>query len=484
MVTRRAALPRADELFGPARARDGDVVLLRVDRLVPAPDNPRRDPGDLSELAASIRAVGLLEPLIVAEEASAGDGYVVVAGHRRLAAARLAGLVAVPAIVRRLNEAERAEIMLIENLQREGLSPLEEASAYRRLRELGQSQRQLAARVGRSQAHISKRLALLELPEAARRALDSGGITLEDAQALQKLRHLPDRLETALGQGRRYGSIARAVEAELEEHRRETARAEAEDALRAIGATIVPWPPEGFYGRKEAALAQPGCWPFGGRQVGLTVDAHAGEPCHAATVYPRDATTIWLCTNPDRHRPKGSSDLKGEDPSVAAKREESKARRAAERARSEFMRGILAGKPPTKEATEHALAAFVAGVNHAPARIACKLLGLSPVMRKTSWGSAEKSYRASLTNWIDEKPSRLLTVALAVAFAEAEEHLRSEWHGWGTPVDVRHFAFLAERGYVPGGFEMRRLEEGRSPAPTDEELPDEEFEEEPDDAED
>ena len=87
----------------------------------------------------------------------------------------------VPVIVRRLTDAERTEIMVIENLQREGLAPLEEALAYRRLIDLGYSQRKLAERVGSSQATVSKRLALLNLPEAARAALDSGRITLEDA---------------------------------------------------------------------------------------------------------------------------------------------------------------------------------------------------------------------------------------------------------------------------------------------------------------
>ena len=195
----RASLPGVDELFGPRAPKDGEVISVALERLVAASDNPRRDVGDVSDLAASIRSVGLLEPLIVCQQGPS-EPYLVVAGHRRLAAAALAGLSVVPVIVRRLTDAERTEIMVIENLQREGLAPLEEALAYRRLIDLGYSQRKLAERVGSSQATVSKRLALLNLPEAARAALDSGRITLEDAQALTKLNNLPERAERALAQ--------------------------------------------------------------------------------------------------------------------------------------------------------------------------------------------------------------------------------------------------------------------------------------------
>ena len=120
----RASLPGVEELFGPRAPKDGEVITVPLERLVAAADNLRREVGEVSDLAASIRSVGLLEPLIVCEQESS-EGYLVVAGHRRLAAAALAGLSAVPAIVRRLTDAERTEIMVIENLQREGLDPLE-----------------------------------------------------------------------------------------------------------------------------------------------------------------------------------------------------------------------------------------------------------------------------------------------------------------------------------------------------------------------
>jgi len=199
-------------------------------------------------------------------------------------------------IVRRLTDAERTEIMVIENLQREGLAPLEEALAYRRLIDLGYSQRKLAERVGSSQATVSKRLALLNLPEAARAALDSGRITLEDAQALTKLNNFPERGERALAHRQNYGGIRAAVEAELEDHQTQKARAAAEEALPAAGARVVPWPAGGFHGRKEAALRQEGQCHFSGSHLEIDVAAHEAEPCHAATVTARSKEARTSCS--------------------------------------------------------------------------------------------------------------------------------------------------------------------------------------------
>src|SRR5207253_10817536 len=114
--------------------------------------------------------------------------------------------------------------------------------------------------------------------ERARQALDSGGTTLQDAQALHKLKDHPDRLARALREGALSGEIPGTVEAELDGYRRERARAEAEERLRAAGATIVAWPQDGFYGRKEAVLRQPDAWAFMGKRLDLTVEAHASEP--------------------------------------------------------------------------------------------------------------------------------------------------------------------------------------------------------------
>src|SRR5438132_10566410 len=121
-----------------------------IDCLRPNPLNPRGElhPAGLQELADSIRAQGVLQPLLVT------PAGVVVAGHRRLAAARLAGLSDVPVVARDLDRVQQQEIMLVENLQRQDLSPVEEARAYRRLLDAGHTIAQLARRTGVPSARI------------------------------------------------------------------------------------------------------------------------------------------------------------------------------------------------------------------------------------------------------------------------------------------------------------------------------------------
>lgn len=119
----------------------------------------------LDELAASIAEIGVLQPLVVRR---AGGAWEVVAGRRRLAAARQAGLADVPCIVRDLTDEEAADIALVENMHRRDLSAVEEGLAFARLRDLGLTQTAIASRVGRSQAHVSALLRVLELPEELR----------------------------------------------------------------------------------------------------------------------------------------------------------------------------------------------------------------------------------------------------------------------------------------------------------------------------
>ena len=129
--------------------------------LKPNPLNPRGDVdgSGLDELAASIRAQGVLQPLLIT------PAGMVVAGHRRLAAARMAGLEQVPVVVRDLDLVQQQEIMLVENLQRQDLSPVEEARAYRQLLDAGHTTAQLARRLGVPAARINARVVLLKLDE-------------------------------------------------------------------------------------------------------------------------------------------------------------------------------------------------------------------------------------------------------------------------------------------------------------------------------
>src|SRR5690606_28171759 len=145
------------------------------------PDNPRADLGDLSELADSIRAVGILQPVTVLPSAN-GDTCKLVSGHRRVAAARLAGLTEVPAVVRRLDDDDVLPVALIENLHPQDLTATDEAAAYARLRdEEGWSVQRIAEAVHRSDALVYQKLRLLDLPAEVQEKIRSGEVAWTDA---------------------------------------------------------------------------------------------------------------------------------------------------------------------------------------------------------------------------------------------------------------------------------------------------------------
>ena len=171
------ALTKSDHTMSDMPA--GDIVHLSVEDLHPAPDNPRTSLGKLTDLSASIASVGILHPLVVSPRPQ--GGYVIVCGERRWAAAVRVGLHRVPCVVREFEDAERQEVMLVENLQRSSLTKLEEAQAYDRLLQLGLTQREIGSRVGKSQSHISRRLLLLTLPAEVQQSVETGKVSVDQA---------------------------------------------------------------------------------------------------------------------------------------------------------------------------------------------------------------------------------------------------------------------------------------------------------------
>jgi ParB family transcriptional regulator, chromosome partitioning protein len=141
------------------------LTEIPLEQIQPDPSQPRRDLGDLTELKASIQANGLIQPIVVSVM---GYGqYQILAGERRFTASKELGLATIPAIVRTVEEQQRLELQLVENLHRKDLTPLEEAGTYQRLiREFGLTQEELARRVGKSQESISETLKLLDLSDA------------------------------------------------------------------------------------------------------------------------------------------------------------------------------------------------------------------------------------------------------------------------------------------------------------------------------
>lgn len=179
-------------------AADGALETLAVSAIQPGRYQPRRhfDDAALDELAASIKTQGLLQPLVV--RAVARGRYELIAGERRWRAAQRAGLTELPALVREVPEQTVLALALIENIQREDLSPLEEAQALQRLiEEFGLTHQQTADAVGRSRAAVSNLLRLLELPAPVRALLDARRLEMGHARALATL---PDKLAVRLAE--------------------------------------------------------------------------------------------------------------------------------------------------------------------------------------------------------------------------------------------------------------------------------------------
>jgi len=186
----RKALGRGLDALIPAGPEEGGevgqgVMLCEIAKITPSKFQPRQGfkEAAIHELSESIKSQGILQPLLVRPRKS--GGYELIAGERRLRAARLAGLSKVPILVREVDDQTALMLSLIENLQREDLDPLEEAEAYRRLlTEFGHTQEALSQRVGKDRATVSNVLRLLKLPDDIKDDLREGRITEGHARAL------------------------------------------------------------------------------------------------------------------------------------------------------------------------------------------------------------------------------------------------------------------------------------------------------------
>lgn len=168
---------------------DNGIALVPVDAIASNPRQPRMSihPEELKDLTASVMEHGVLQPLIVTLGKNDGE-YILIAGERRLQAARLAGLATVPVLIRQATDQQRLELAIIENVQRADLSALEEAEAYRQLAEdFDLSHESIAARVGKSRVTVTNTLRLLKLPDVVKNALIENRINEGQARALLAL---------------------------------------------------------------------------------------------------------------------------------------------------------------------------------------------------------------------------------------------------------------------------------------------------------
>lgn len=164
-----------------------EIVMVKLADLRSNPYQPRKifDEKALEELAESIKEHGVFQPIIVKPSIK---GYEIIAGERRVKASILAGLTEIPAIIREFNDTEMMEIALLENLQREDLTPIEEANAYKKISEtLNLTQEGLSKRVGKSRSYITNTLGLLKLPQETQNLINEKKISMGHAKILSKL---------------------------------------------------------------------------------------------------------------------------------------------------------------------------------------------------------------------------------------------------------------------------------------------------------
>ena len=182
----------------PAKKKTEEAVLeLDLDMIEPNRKQPRKyfDETALEELAASLKAYGMIQPIVVKKS---GEYYEIIAGERRWRAAKIAGLTKVPVVIKKWEEGEAFEAALVENLQREDLNPMEEAESYQRLQEeFGLSQEKIAEKVGKSRSAITNSLRLLQLDSRVRTLVVENKVTAGHARTLLPVTDGDDQFELA-----------------------------------------------------------------------------------------------------------------------------------------------------------------------------------------------------------------------------------------------------------------------------------------------
>lgn len=414
---------------------------LPIEHVEPNPKNLRHRLGDLADLTRSVQAVGVIEPLLVTPNDH--GTYTVIAGHRRLAAAQAAGVAELPCVVRVINEIEAVELALIENGQRQDLNPIEEAEGYYQLFEAGRAVTEMSTTLGRSAKHISARLALLELPKKARRALERDKITLGDAEALLAAREHPDLIDATIdaldGEG---GSadVRRSIESALRDRRREESVAGLVAQAETRGQRVIPY--EGYQPTSYRTLHD-----------GLNLDSdarrqHRREPCHAVTVEARwdgRAELVEVCTDWRRHtiraKPNNASAVQIASPARGsdAERERQTARRSWSRRRSEFMTAALTGRIAKTTVIDPALCSLIEEAGANASRRAAQLLCL-----EADEQHGYQDWHRALAEYARQGPAALVKTAGAVVAALGEEQLRG---GYRQPAPYR--ALLDALGYEP-----------------------------------
>jgi ParB family transcriptional regulator, chromosome partitioning protein len=442
------------------------VERVAIGKVKPAADNLREKIGDVAELAMSIREVGIENPIVAVKR---NGHFEVVAGARRLAAAELAGEDTVPLIVRELTEEQRLLAMAIENLQREDLSPLEEARAYQRLLDtLKISQRDLAPRVGKTQSHISKRVSLLALPRDVQGQVDSGGITIPDALELAKLADHPEHLKRVLKRPG-YTPLDHAINLELRKLETEQKIAKLEEEIESKGKRTIRVGSEFNLPKNVHRLKNFNSYDQQALQI--MPAKHETFDCHAIAIGD-NALAFPVCTDRSNHK-----DVKTKQEADRAERgtkrtatrgyqppretPKQKQLRELRAKRLEFVGTLLAKKPPS-EALRFVLRLFVLQqieyqIGEASLDRAAIWLGLvdAPGGENTTLPD-DVDVPALLTEFALQGDAPLHRGALALAVGDIEHgyesvdgYLDDLPTSWGTGgAAIAYLAFLESQGYA------------------------------------
>ncbi|HXR41769.1 MAG TPA: ParB/RepB/Spo0J family partition protein [Acidothermaceae bacterium] len=464
------------------------ITTVRLDQVQPHPHNIRRDVGDVTELADSFKSSGMLQPLVVAPVLGSGkfkQKYTLIAGHRRLAAAKKCGWVEVEVVVRDdLNtEALQTEAMLIENLQRTNLSPIEEADAYEQLQAFEYSPERIAERAGRSVKTVKARLALRALSQPVAEKVHNGQISLADAEELAKFAAEPalmKKLEKTIGTSNFRYTIE---EVQRDQKRKRTVEA-LKNKLAKKGFAVVPWPNDYNYGKSKGwerleNLFDVNAQPRDRGYADALVKAHYATGCeHGAAFLGTshwDNTVYYVCRKPDTHpKPKKAKQSKPrETPEERKRRLEREQLKAeleiASATRVAFVKELIAGKAvDVAPMVKHIVSDEVERISSKDRfNVAFGLLGLEP-------GGDTDTMRATLSQLVAglKTTSALVSTWLVL---RASDYERTGWDGllgdsYGFPRRrARDWTdLLCAYGYEVSDVEQRLLAEPSADADGDE----------------
>jgi len=443
--------PRASSVVSALRIEQGDpsgIATVALADLAVNPDNPPERMQDVTVLAASVVQVGVIQALTIAPaaaflaespqhaEAVGSAPWVILAGHRRFAAATVAGLARVPVVVREDLAGDRAaEVILHENLHRKELTPIEEAQAFARVGRNGMSQQTIAAHTGVSQAQVSKRLSLLKLSTAMQDLVAAGTVPVVDALELTDLDHqMHDRIAALLTQNNLgIRQAVSAAEHELEDAARLQAAAEVAEQE---GATVLADPEQAFQRAYEHELTT---------KKEIAAARTRGDLAVAPARRYGDPKPRFYRTSkpPKAERPFSEHETK--------EKEEAKQRKLAAAARFDALTRIVKTKPDARSIAQALTFAMLSGHCLGDAALARKLAeacGIGPDGQETDWG-----WRSAVA----ETTSHRDHLAWIIAVAARELAARNRYTQW-VAADVEYLAWLASHGYVPTAWEQARIE--------------------------